>query len=143
MNGIGQSPPSTYSIGIHVTDAIWIGRAVDTPRLDLCANLHYDGTNWRLKRTASGAAALILEGNALTGAIDFYRVAGGTAGATASLSSQLAIGRSEEHTTELQSLMRISSAVFCLNNTMNNTIVTTICSLLIYILPIPPHIHHP
>src|SRR3546814_14459833 len=89
MNGIGQSPPSTYSIGIHVTDAIWIGRAVDTPRLDLCANLHYDGTNWRLKRTASGAAALILEGNALNGAIDFYRVAGGTAGATASLSSQL------------------------------------------------------
>src|SRR3546814_8936915 len=99
----------------------------------LCANLHYDGTNWRLKRTASGAAALILEGNALNGAIDFYRVAGGTAGATASLSSQLAIGsdgilpgsdnvfnlgnsgkrftviyattgRSEEHTSELQSL---------------------------------------
>src|SRR3546814_4142022 len=91
MNGIGQSPPSTYSIGIHVTDASWIGRAVNTPRLDLCANLHYDGTNWRLKRTASGAAALILEGNALNGAIDFYRVAGGTAGATASLSSQLAI----------------------------------------------------
>src|SRR3546814_10909948 len=125
MNGIGQSPPSTYSIGIHVTDAIWIGRAVDTPRLDLCANLHYDGTNWRLKRTASGAAALILEGNALNGAIDFYRVAGGTAGATASLSSQLAIGsdgilpgsdnvRSEEHTSELQSLMRTSYAVFCL-----------------------------
>src|SRR3546814_850608 len=90
--GIGQAPPSTSAIGIHVTDASWIGRAVDTPRLDLCANLHYDGTNWRLKRTASGAAALILEGNALNGAIDFYRVAGGTAGATASLSSQLAIG---------------------------------------------------
>src|SRR3546814_1507179 len=34
-------------------------------------------------------------------------------------------GRSEEHTSELQSLMRISSAVFCLkkktNNTENNT----------------------
>src|SRR3546814_10313417 len=88
--GIGQAPPSTSAIGIHVTDASWIGRAVDTPRLDLCANLHYDGTNWRLKRTASGAAALILEGNALNGAIDFYRVA----------------GRSEEHTSELQSLMR-------------------------------------
>src|SRR3546814_1373051 len=27
------------------------------------------------------------------------------------------IGRSEEHTSELQSLMRISSAVFCLKNT--------------------------
>src|SRR3546814_4063311 len=38
-------------------------------------------------------------------------------------------GRSEEHTSELQSLMRISYAVFCLNNkkikisTRNNTII--------------------
>src|SRR3546814_5281991 len=29
--------------------------------------------------------------------------------------------RSEEHTSELQSLMRISYAVFCLNNKKNNT----------------------
>src|SRR3546814_10207464 len=29
------------------------------------------------------------------------------------------VGRSEEHTSELQSLMRISYAVFCLNNTHN------------------------
>src|SRR3546814_6924927 len=29
-------------------------------------------------------------------------------------------GRSEEHTSELQSLMRISYAVFCLNKTKNN-----------------------
>src|SRR3546814_2518279 len=29
--------------------------------------------------------------------------------------------RSEEHTSELQSLMRISSAVFCLNKKQNNT----------------------
>src|SRR3546814_4345894 len=28
----------------------------------------------------------------------------------------VAVGRSEEHTSELQSLMRISSAVFCLKN---------------------------
>src|SRR3546814_2423878 len=34
--------------------------------------------------------------------------------------------RSEEHTSELQSLMRISYAVFCLNKT--NTITTTITS---------------
>src|SRR3546814_10367710 len=35
----------------------------------------------------------------------------------------LAVGRSEEHTSELQSLMRISYAVFCLKkkNTTNNT----------------------
>src|SRR3546814_2989964 len=38
-----------------------------------------------------------------------------------------ALGRSEEHTSELQSLMRISYAVFCLkkkNNKENNTIDT-------------------
>src|SRR3546814_7006456 len=33
---------------------------------------------------------------------------------------QLAVLRSEEHTSELQSLMRISSAVFCLNKKPNN-----------------------
>src|SRR3546814_3224634 len=32
----------------------------------------------------------------------------------------LSRGRSEEHTSELQSLMRISYAVFCLNNKTNN-----------------------
>src|SRR3546814_9001850 len=36
--------------------------------------------------------------------------------------------RSEEHTSELQSLMRISYAVFCLNTTTNNnTNMKTIC----------------
>src|SRR3546814_4393532 len=34
----------------------------------------------------------------------------------------LAIKRSEEHTSELQSLMRISYAVFCLKKTKNTTI---------------------
>src|SRR3546814_10237232 len=33
--------------------------------------------------------------------------------------------RSEEHTSELQSLMRISYAVFCLKNKINNTHPTT------------------
>src|SRR3546814_10295704 len=32
------------------------------------------------------------------------------------ISSMLSCGRSEEHTSELQSLMRISYAVFCLQN---------------------------
>src|SRR3546814_3641978 len=31
--------------------------------------------------------------------------------------------RSEEHTSELQSLMRLSYAVFCLKNTNNNTLL--------------------
>src|SRR3546814_6592063 len=36
--------------------------------------------------------------------------------ATAALARHLAVRRSEEHTSELQSLMRISYAVFCLKN---------------------------
>src|SRR3546814_7351793 len=35
--------------------------------------------------------------------------------------SSLALQRSEEHTSELQSLMRISYAVFCLKNKKNNS----------------------
>src|SRR3546814_8954745 len=38
----------------------------------------------------------------------------GSAGIAAALGAFLAAGRSEEHTSELQSLMRISYAVFCL-----------------------------
>src|SRR3546814_10553329 len=36
------------------------------------------------------------------------------------ISSRTPIGRSEEHTSELQSLMRISYAVFCLKKTNKN-----------------------
>src|SRR3546814_10909200 len=39
-------------------------------------------------------------------------------------------GRSEEHTSELQSLMRISYAVFCLKNKHNNNLPTTSRSIL-------------
>src|SRR3546814_2303426 len=35
--------------------------------------------------------------------------------------------RSEEHTSELQSLMRISYAVFCLNKNKNYTLINNIC----------------
>src|SRR3546814_76242 len=35
------------------------------------------------------------------------------------------VGRSEEHTSELQSLMRISYAVFCLNKTTTHTALIT------------------
>src|SRR3546814_2519995 len=40
-----------------------------------------------------------------------------TISARSALKPKSAIGRSEEHTSELQSLMRISYAVLCLNNT--------------------------
>src|SRR3546814_3339297 len=39
----------------------------------------------------------------------------------ARLAADLQRGRSEEHTSELQSLMRISYAVFCLKKKINNT----------------------
>src|SRR3546814_8448420 len=38
---------------------------------------------------------------------------------------KLKLDRSEEHTSELQSLMRISYAVFCLKKKINNTNITT------------------
>src|SRR3546814_9895869 len=48
---------------------------------------------------------------------------------------RLQMARSEEHTSELQSLMRISYAVFCLkNNTIHNSVLTH--------HPIYPHILH-
>src|SRR3546814_8203162 len=62
----------------------------------------------------------------------------------ASISSRPA-SRSEEHTSELQSLMRISYAVFCLkkkNKTKkhDNTYLTSICNR--HDLSIPHHIVH-
>src|SRR3546814_1504919 len=39
--------------------------------------------------------------------------------------SELAVDRSEEHTSELQSLMRISYAVFCLKKKKTNTSITS------------------
>src|SRR3546814_5329264 len=42
-------------------------------------------------------------------------------GAELAAQSRLAAARSEEHTSELQSLMRISYAVFCLKKKKNNT----------------------
>src|SRR3546814_8031869 len=41
----------------------------------------------------------------------------GEAGSVGARRLRLQLGRSEEHTSELQSLMRISSAVFCLKKT--------------------------
>src|SRR3546814_1751814 len=40
--------------------------------------------------------------------------------------------RSEEHTSELQSLMRISYAVFCLTNKKNTSIMSKLCIQLLY-----------
>src|SRR3546814_7818004 len=52
--------------------------------------------------------ALHLQGCGLAGKVD------GVAAAARRLATDRAVARSEEHTSELQSLMRISYAVFCL-----------------------------
>src|SRR3546814_9953811 len=41
------------------------------------------------------------------------------------ITANIALGRSEEHTSELQSLMRISYAVFCLKKNRTNTDITS------------------
>src|SRR3546814_7924186 len=49
-----------------------------------------------------------------------FGVAGLAAAVAAGMARALGTGRSEEHTSELQSLMRISYAVFCLKKTKKN-----------------------
>src|SRR3546814_10031920 len=57
--------------------------------------------------------------------------AGGSAGTLQrSAARSVGVTRSEEHTSELQSLMRISYAVFCLKKTTKQTTQTYISSIL-------------
>src|SRR3546814_7031805 len=53
--------------------------------------------------------------------VDLVIVGGGFSGMTAAYEFSKRAGRSEEHTSELQSLMRISYAVFCLKKKTNHT----------------------
>src|SRR3546814_6575628 len=73
---------------------------------------------WSIRRLT---AALWAQGLALAnqGDVDPQSLAG--AMATGTHGTGAALGRSEEHTSELQSLMRISYAVFCLKNKNPNT----------------------
>src|SRR3546814_3934708 len=67
-------------------------------------------------QTATGRALLALAGDEMPDADDLQ-------GLRRALRAVLAhyLGRSEEHTSELQSLMRISYAVFCLTKTQERT----------------------
>src|SRR3546814_6562902 len=64
-------------------------------------------------------------------------------GATGTVPQQQAAeggaGRSEEHTSELQSLMRISYAAFCLNKKKNNLTIEYPCLHTNHILPDSAH----
>src|SRR3546814_9046988 len=65
-------------------------------------------------------------GDGVCGAVGVGRVGGGRAAVALHVAQRGAggglVGRSEEHTSELQSLMRISYAVFCLKKKRNNII---------------------
>src|SRR3546814_1580801 len=76
--------------------------------LDPAGVIHHPGDAVHPRR--SGGQVLVREGAAEVGAVD-----GSTDRVHGVHNSLLAaLGRSEEHTSELQSLMRISYAVFCL-----------------------------
>src|SRR3546814_3904358 len=78
------------------------------------------GDNVIMANNATLAGHVVLEDNVimggLSGAQQFVRIGrGAIIGAMAGAKSDvIPYGRSEEHTSELQSLMRISYAVFCL-----------------------------
>src|SRR3546814_2615877 len=62
-----------------------------------------------------------VEAEAMIDAVAGVDVAAGCASLRAPEKLSIAAGRSEEHTSELQSLMRISYAVFCLKKKINPT----------------------
>src|SRR3546814_1631454 len=66
------------------------------------------------------AGAVILDQNVDELAIAFHRHKNPAAAVFGGILDQVAEHRSEEHTSELQSLMRISYAVFCLKKTTPN-----------------------
>src|SRR3546814_4370224 len=77
--------------------------------------------------TTSGASSIVLPANSkiLDWQAEVLVSASGNAGGmlirVGSTSDGTQFGRSEEHTSELQSLMRISYAVFCLKKKKKNT----------------------
>src|SRR3546814_10843923 len=70
-------------------------------------------------RTSSRAAALWREASGCSSILPQVFSQHGVPSAMSYTLEQLAADRSEEHTSELQSLMRISYAVFCLNKKIN------------------------
>src|SRR3546814_5702510 len=83
------------------------------------------GHNRRLWVALSGrrhGTGRLRPGEPPAGTLTRARTAAPTPAAATASASDRAAGRSEEHTSELQSLMRISYAVFCLKKNKQNTI---------------------
>src|SRR3546814_1862770 len=96
------------------------------PYTTLFRSYGVDGAG-RVNTDVRGKLAIMLYGNAPFGAkLPGYRerrrmlANAGAAGVLVIAGDAIPWARSEEHTSELQSLMRISYAVFCLNTKTNN-----------------------
>src|SRR3546814_1543484 len=107
-----QRPLSHLTLGFEMseTEAVdkineWAGRP-----LPLSASVWHEGV---LHLRLAGASAAVRSARHLLGGENVDN-------------SQADVLRSEEHTSELQSLMRISYAVFCLKKKKNNTECTNI-----------------
>src|SRR3546814_7448360 len=70
---------------------------------------HHQRQSYRRRDLCRRVAGLQIQGPWRQGDVDLHR------------QQPVREGRSEEHTSELQSLMRISYAIFCLKNKMNKT----------------------
>src|SRR3546814_3443261 len=84
------------------------------------------GSEWAWSASAPAPAHahgehIVAPGPVTRDVVSFYNIGGALTGSAADVKLQTLkarlTGRSEEHTSELQSLMRISYAVFCLTKT--------------------------
>src|SRR3546814_6200062 len=80
--------------------------------------------DWMAGEFAKKGVKVTRDGDTLAGKDedgDDFTIAFAPDGATSKGTVKIVSNRSEEHTSELQSLMRISYAVFCLNKKTNRT----------------------
>src|SRR3546814_8904009 len=108
-------------IGIMLCEIIFLLSVRRPPRSTRTDTLFPFTTLFRSPVVNDGIAAPGAPGNYF-----LYAGAGGSGGATAATMTvtdgQLVEARSEEHTSELQSLMRISYAVFCLKKNIYQSV---------------------
>src|SRR3546814_4507953 len=89
---------------------------------DVCSSDLLDVISGELLARAGGGLGLTAIATPLAGMLAFVDVGDAKAAACGPvLTGARAAARSEEHTSELQSLMRISYAVFCLKKKKKNT----------------------
>src|SRR3546814_9003242 len=88
----------------------------------IAERLNKAGYTMRGKRWATSSVHNILNSTAVQGLTTFNRRSDGGHGIENDPSQWVIVQRSEEHTSDLQSLMRISYAVFCLQTKNHQTL---------------------